>query len=198
MTAETERQQQATPGRLVWMDLEMTGLDPDKDTIIEIATLITDGELNIIADGPELVVRQDPQLFAGMDDWNQEHHTKSGLWQKVITSKVSLAEAERLTLAFIQQHAGPKESPLCGNSIWQDRRFLVRHMPLVESYLHYRLVDVSTIKELATRWYPTIKFIKKKGAHRALDDIRESLDELRFYRQTLFKAPGKVADHVSG
>ena len=178
--------------RLVWMDLEMTGLDPDKDTIIEMATLITDAELNIIATGPELVIKQDANRFESMDSWNREHHTKSGLWAKVLASKVALEEAEGLTLDFIKQHCSLKESPLCGNSIWQDRRFLVRYMQTLEAYLHYRLVDVSTIKELAGRWYPKHKFKKPKGSHRALDDIQESLDELRFYRQTFFKLPAEV------
>jgi oligoribonuclease len=175
------------PALMVWMDLEMTGLDPERDTIIEMATLVTDGELNVIAEGPEIVVRQDAALFAGMDDWNKEHHTKSGLWAKVVASKIALAEAESLTLEFLRRHVGPRESPLCGNSVWQDRRFLLRYMPALEAHLHYRLVDVSSIKEIATRWYPAVKFAKKKGAHRALDDVRESVDELRFYRETLFK-----------
>lgn len=177
---------------MVWMDCEMTGLDPDRDTIIEIATLVTDHELNVIAEGPEIVIRQPAALFDGMDDWNKEHHTKSGLWQKVVDSKVTLAEAEAQTLAFVKQHTGLKESPLCGNSIWQDRRFLVRYMKALEAYLHYRVVDVSTVKELASRWYPAAKYSKKKGAHRAMDDIRESVEELRYYRRTLFKAPADV------
>lgn len=177
---------------LVWMDLEMTGLEPDRDTIIEIATLITDAELNIIAEGPEIVIHQDAALFDKMDDWNREHHTKSGLWKKVVESNVSLAEAEARTVDFLKANIGPRESPLCGNSVWQDRRFLTRYMPLLESYLHYRLVDVSTIKELAVRWYPQVKFAKAKGAHRALDDIRESIDELRFYRERFFQASADV------
>ena len=175
--------------KLVWMDLEMTGLEPDRDTIIEIATLVTDGDLNLLAEGPELVIHQDPKLFDSMDDWNKEHHSKSGLWKKVVDSKVSLIEAEQMTLDFLKLHIGLRESPLCGNSIWQDRRFLFRYMPALETYLHYRLVDVSTIKELAMRWNPSIKFSKAKGSHRALDDVRESLDELRFYRDTFFKMP---------
>lgn len=175
--------------KLVWMDLEMTGLEPDRDTIIEIATLVTDGDLNLLAEGPELVIHQDPALFDAMDDWNREHHSKSGLWKKVVESKVSLAEAEAQTLAFLKQHVGEKESPLCGNSIWQDRRFLFRHMQTLEAYLHYRLVDVSTVKELAVRWHPALKFTKAKGSHRALDDVRESLDELRYYRDHFFKMP---------
>ena len=176
-----------TTSKLIWMDCEMTGLDPDRDTIIEIATLVTDADLNILAEGPEIVIRQPAALYETMDDWNKEHHTKSGLWQKVVESEISLAEAEAQTLAFIKSHVAPKSSPLAGNSIWQDRRFLVRYMKSIESYLHYRLVDVSTIKELAGRWYPTTKYSKKKGAHRAMDDIRESVAELRFYRQNVFK-----------
>lgn len=179
--------------KLVWMDLEMTGLEPDRDTIIEIATLITDGDLNLLAEGPELVIHQDPALFATMDDWNREHHKKSGLWQKVVDSKISLVDAEQQTLAFLKQHIGPKESPLCGNSIWQDRRFLFRHMQSLEAYLHYRLVDVSTLKELAARWYPSLKFVKTKSSHRALDDVRESLAELKFYRDHLFKGGAPVS-----
>jgi oligoribonuclease len=174
-------------GLLVWMDLEMTGLDPERDTIIEIATLITDDQLNVIAEGPELVIQQSAALFDGMDDWNKEHHTKSGLWAQVVASKITLTEAEKVTLDFIKSHVGPKESPLCGNSIWQDRRFLTRYMQSLETYLHYRLVDVSSIKEVVSRWYPeSWKYSKAKGSHRAMDDIRESLDELKYYRQKVF------------
>lgn len=177
----------ATPQFLVWMDLEMTGLDPEKDTIIEIATIITDGDLNVLAEGPEIAIHQPAERFAQMDDWNKEQHTKSGLWQKVLASKVSLAEAEAQTLAFIKRFVGPRESPLCGNSIWQDRRFIARYLPLVDAHLHYRLIDVSTVKELTRRWYgDEVKYTKEKGLHRALDDIRESVDELKFYRQHIF------------
>lgn len=172
---------------LVWMDLEMTGLDPERDTIIEIATLITDGELNVIAEGPEIAVYQDPSWFDKMDDWNQEHHTKSGLWAKVIASKVSLAEAEEEILTFIKKHCGLRESPLCGNSVWQDRRFLARYMQKIDQHLHYRLIDVSTVKELGSRWYPGVKYDKKKNSHRAMDDIKESLEELKFYRSEFFR-----------
>lgn len=185
-------------GKLVWMDLEMTGLEPDRDTIIEMATLITDGELNVIAEGPEIVIHQDAKLFDGMDDWNREHHTKSGLWAKVVASEISLAQAEQETLAFLKQHLGPREAPLAGNSVWQDRRFLARYMRQLEGFLHYRLVDVSTVKELAGRWYPKLRYTKRKGAHRALDDIRESLDEMKFYRQALFRTPEEVARGSGG
>lgn len=176
-----------TPGVLVWMDMEMSGLDPDQHQVLELATLITDSNLNIVAEGPELVVSHPPALFATMDAWCQEHHQKSGLWQRVLDSRLSLAEAERLTLDFVKKHTPQRTSPLCGNSIWQDRRFLARHMPTLEGYLHYRIIDVSTIKELAARWAPASKFSGKKGAHRALDDIRESLAELRHYREHFFR-----------
>jgi oligoribonuclease len=174
---------------LVWMDLEMTGLEPERDVIIEIATIITDHQLNIIAEGPDLVIHRDPSLFDTMDNWNQEHHSKSGLWQKVVSSTISEKDAEEETLSFIKKHVAQRESPLCGNTIWQDRRFLLRYMKNLEAWLHYRLVDVSTIKELAARWYPstTALFAKKKNAHRALDDCRESIEEMRQYRETFFR-----------
>lgn len=172
---------------LVWIDMEMTGLDPDKDVIIEIAAVVTDPDLNVIATGPDLVVQRDQRLFAGMDKWNQEHHTKSGLWAAVIASKVTEREAEQATLDFIKQHVTVKSSPLCGNSVWQDRRFLYRYMPALEEYLHYRLIDVSTIKELTGRWYgDQLKYDAKKNSHRALDDIMESIDELKYYRSKVF------------
>jgi oligoribonuclease len=175
-----------TTGRMIWMDLEMTGLDPERDTIIEIATLVTDTELNVVEEGPEIIIHQDPSWFEKMDDWNKEHHTKSGLWEKVVSSKISLEQAEKDTLAFIQKHSKTRESPLCGNSVWQDRRFLAKYMAGIDAHLHYRLVDVSTVKELAVRWYPGVKYDKKKNAHRAMDDIRESLEELKFYRDKCF------------
>ena len=175
-----------TTGRMIWMDLEMTGLDPEQDTIIEIATLVTDNALNVIEEGPEIIIHQDQSRFAQMDDWNKEHHTKSGLWAKVVSSTVTLEQAENETLAFIQKHSKHKDSPLCGNSVWQDRRFLARYMKQIDNHLHYRLVDVSTIKELSVRWFPGVKFDKKKNSHRAMDDIRESLNELKFYREKFF------------
>lgn len=175
-------------GSLVWMDMEMSGLNPERDVILEIATLITDANLQVIAEGPEFVINQPAELFGRMDAWCQEHHSQSGLWARVLASTTTLAEAEGLTLDFVKQHTAKGASPLCGNSIWQDRRFLAKHMPTLEGYLHYRNVDVSTVKELVSRWHPEHKFPKKKGAHRALDDIRESLDELRHYRVTVFKS----------
>jgi len=175
---------------LVWLDMEMTGLEPDRDVIIEIASIVTDYQLNIIAEGPDLVIKRDQSLFASMDDWNREHHTKSGLWAKVVSSDITERDAEQLTLEFLRKHVNQRESPLCGNTIWQDRRFLLRYMKDLEAYMHYRLVDVSTIKELAARWYPekTASFARKKNAHRALDDIRESIEEMKLYRETFFRS----------
>jgi oligoribonuclease len=184
-----EKKKNDKPSKLVWMDLEMTGLDSDRDVIIEMATLITDIELNVIAEGPEIVIQQPESLFVTMDSWNQEHHTKSGLWAKVITSTVTQLQAEQMTLEFIKQHIGPRESPLCGNSIWQDRRFIAKHMKQLDAYLHYRLIDVSTVKLLGKIWYPNAceQTTEKKSSHRALDDIRESIEELKTYRSLLFK-----------
>lgn len=174
--------------RLVWMDMEMTGLDAASDAILEIATLVTDANLTVVAEGPALVVRQDEATLAGMDDWNTRHHTASGLAARARASNVSLVEAEAVTLAFVERHCAPGTAPLCGNSIWQDRRFLARHMPVLNDYLHYRIVDVSTIKELARCWRPALlDGFAKKSAHRALDDIRESIAELRHYREHFFR-----------
>jgi len=172
---------------LVWMDLEMTGLDPDIDLIIETATIITDEELNVIAEGPNLVINVPAGRFDMMDDWNQKQHTKSGLWQKVLDSKISLIDAEKETLAFIKQHVPANAAALCGNSIWQDRRFIRKHMPQLDSYLHYRMVDVSTVKELCKRWYSDCMYPDKVDAHRALDDIVQSIEELKHYRKYIFR-----------
>ena len=168
---------------LVWIDLEMTGLNPERDRIIEIATLITDRELEILAEGPVFAVRQPESALAAMDEWNQSVHTKTGLVDRVRASSISESDAEKLTLEFIKKHVAPKSSPLCGNSICQDRRFLYRYMPQIENYLHYRNLDVSTVKELAKFWRPDVlDGIRKQSTHRALDDIRESIEELRYYR----------------
>jgi len=172
---------------LVWMDLEMTGLDPDHDTIIEIATIITDGQLTILAEGPSLVIHQPDHILDGMDEWNTSHDGDSGLTAKVKKSSISMRKAEQQTLAFIKQYVPPSTSPLCGNSIHQDRRFLVPYMPELETYLHYRNIDVSTIKELARRWYPNNTAPIKKAEHLALADIRESINELKWYREKLFR-----------
>ena len=177
---------------LVWLDMEMSGLDANKERIIEIATILTDGQLTEIAVGPDLVIHQHDEILAGMDDWNKKHHGGSGLIERVKTSTITEGDAEAQTLAFISQHVGAKERPvLAGNSIHQDRRFIRRFMPTLDARLHYRMVDVSTIKELARRWYPQIiaKQPQKSDSHRALDDIRESIDELRFYRANVFARP---------
>jgi oligoribonuclease len=176
-----------TSDYLVWMDLEMTGLEPDEDVIIEMATIITDGQLNIIAEGPNLIIHQEDSVMDNMNDWCKKYHGESGLTQRVKDSTLSLAEAEQQTLNFIRKHVTEGDSPLCGNSIHQDRRFLVKYMPRLESWLHYRNVDVSTVKELARRWYPEFPSWKKKGAHLALADIEESIEELKHYREKLFQ-----------
>jgi len=173
---------------LVWMDMEMSGLDPEREVILEVATLITDARLNLVAEGPALVVHQPDSVLDAMDEWNREHHGASGLTARVRASHLSLAEAETQTLDFVRQHCPERSAPLCGNSIHQDRRFLSRYMPRLDGYLHYRNVDVSTLKELVRRWYPEGPTPpEKKHAHLALDDIRESIDELRFYRQHFFR-----------
>lgn len=171
---------------LVWVDLEMTGLDPQKDRILEIATLVTDSNLNILAEGPNLAIFQPEEVLAGMDEWNQTHHGKSGLLDRVRASRESLRSAEEKTLAFVAAYCQPKTSPLCGNSVWQDRRFLDRYMDELNRYFHYRIIDVSTIKELANRWYPQLPPFKKAESHQALADIRESLAELQYFRKNCF------------
>jgi oligoribonuclease len=176
--------------RLVWMDLEMTGLDPERCTIVEIATLITEEDLSLVAEGPCLVIHQDDAALSVMDPVVVEMHTKSGLLDRIRASKVSLSEAERATTDFILTHCDAKTAPLCGNSIWKDRHFLERHMKSVAECVHYRLIDVSTIKELVRRWYPPeFRAPRKKESHRALDDIRESIDELKWYRARVMLPP---------
>lgn len=165
----------------------MTGLDVQEHRIIEIATLVTDSELNIVAEGPNLVVHQDESELNKMDEWCVNHHGASGLTQKVRESTISTRDAELQTLEFIKEWVGPRQAPLCGNSIWQDRRFIGAYMKELDEYLHYRIVDVSSLKELARRWYPSVKAPAKGASHRALDDIRESIEELRYYRTTIFR-----------
>lgn len=171
---------------LLWLDLEMTGLDPERCAIVEIATAVTDGNLDLIAEGPNLVIHQPPEALATMSPVVVEMHTRSGLLERIAASTISLAQAEAETLAFVRLHCEERTAPLCGNSIWKDRQFIERYMPALDAYLHYRCVDVSTIKELGRRWYGDAIVPKKKEAHRALDDIRESIDELRHYRTQLF------------
>ena len=169
---------------LVWIDLEMTGLDTQKDVIIEIATIVTDGALNILAEGPVLAIHQSDEVLAGMDEWNTKQHGGSGLIERVRKSPIDEAEAERQTIAFLQQYVPAGKSPMCGNSICQDRRFMARCMPQLEAFFHYRNLDVSTLKELARRWAPEVyKGFKKESSHLAMDDIRDSIEELRYYRE---------------
>ena len=173
--------------RLVWIDLEMTGLDVTKESIIEIATVVTDGELNIIAQGPNLAINVEESLLAGMDEWNTSHHTSSGLVERVRQEGVSIEEAEERTLHFLQEWVPEGRAPLCGNSVWNDKKFMEKEMPKLVEHLHYRMIDVSTVKELARRWYPEVGRYEKKGAHLALDDILESIEELRYFRSKVFK-----------
>jgi oligoribonuclease len=172
---------------LIWIDLEMTGLRPDHDSIIEMATVVTDRELNVIADGPELAIHQSEAVLAQMDAWNQRQHGGSGLIERVRASQTGVAAAEQQTLAFLAAHVEAGASPMCGNSICQDRRFLARWMPALEAFFHYRNIDVSTLKELASRWHPHLSSgLVKRSAHLARADIYESIAELRYYRERLF------------
>ncbi|UXZ55168.1 oligoribonuclease [Halomonas sp. 7T] len=173
---------------LVWIDLEMTGLEPDKERIIEVATLITDAQLNVVAEGPVIAVKQPDSLLAGMDDWNQKTHGESGLVARVKASTIETQEAEQQTLDFLRQYVIAGSSPMCGNSIHQDRRFLEREMPDLWAFFHYRNLDVSTLKELAKRWNPgALVGFKKQNAHLAMDDIKESIAELAHYRSTFLR-----------
>jgi oligoribonuclease len=177
---------------LIWIDLEMTGLNPETDLIIEIATVITDKYLNILAEGPALAVHQPDAALLAMDDWNQKHHGESGLIDRVKASKISAEDAESMTIEFLKDWVPERTSPMCGNTIGQDRRFLVRYMPKLEAYFHYRSIDVSTLKELAARWAPGLKDgFKKETKHEALADILESIEELRYYREHFIKSVEK-------
>ncbi len=174
---------------LIWIDLEMTGLDTQQDQIIEIATIVTDSELNILAEGPMLAIHQSDEIMGGMDEWNTNQHGKSGLTERVKNSTLTVADAERETLEFLQQYVPKGVSPMCGNSICQDRRFMARLMPELEDFFLYRNLDVSTLKELAKRWAPDVaKGVVKQSSHLALDDTRDSINELRHYREHLFKS----------
>ena len=171
---------------LIWIDMEMTGLAPDTDRIIEIAMLVTDAELRVLAEGPVLVLHQPDEVLEAMDSWNKGTHKKSGLIEKVRASRLAEAEAEKLAVEFLREHVAANVSPMCGNSICQDRRFLVRWMPRLEAYFHYRNLDVSTLKELVKRWKPEVaKGLKKEGKHEALADILDSIEELKYYRRTV-------------
>ena len=179
------------PNNLIWIDLEMTGLDTQNDVIIEIATIVTDSELNTLAEGPVLAIHQTDEILNAMDDWNTKQHGGSGLTERVKNSTINEAEAERQTIEFLRQYVPANASPMCGNSICQDRRFLARCMPALENYFHYRNLDVSSLKELAKRWAPEVfKGFSKESSHLALDDIRDSITELKYYREQLLKLPG--------
>ncbi|AXY42117.1 oligoribonuclease [Halomonas sp. JS92-SW72] len=181
--------------RLVWIDLEMTGLDPEKERIIEVATLVTDAELNVVAEGPVIAVRQPDGLLEAMDEWCTRTHGESGLTARVKASTVDTAEAERRTLAFLREHVAPGTSPMCGNSVHQDRRFMEREMPELLAFFHYRNLDVSTLKELARRWNPgAMAGFQKRNVHLAMDDIKESIAELAHYRETFLRLPGQWSD----
>jgi oligoribonuclease len=171
---------------LIWLDLEMTGLDTVNDAILEIATVITDSHLNILAEGPVFAIHQPNEKLDAMDKWNQRQHKKSGLVERVQQSTVTISEAEETTLDFLKNFVPSKKSPMCGNSICQDRRFLARLMPTLEDYFHYRNLDVSTVKELVQRWHPRIPKFKKKQQHLALQDIKDSIEELGYYREKAF------------
>jgi len=178
------------PTHLIWIDLEMTGLDTDNDRIIEIATIVTDSSLTILAEGPVLAIHQPKEIMKGMDEWNRTQHGNSGLVERVRDSRINEAQAEEQTLEFLARYVPAGKSPMCGNSICQDRRFLARCMPKLEAYFHYRNLDVSTLKELANRWAPElVSGFSKKSKHLALDDIRDSIAELRYYRDYFLRLP---------
>ncbi len=172
---------------LAWIDLEMTGLDPEKHHIIEIASLVTDSDLNIVAEGPEIAISQSDSVLSLMNDWNVNQHTSSGLVKKIKDSSIVLSEAEKMTLDFLKKHIKQHKSPLCGSSVSHDRRFLIKHMPRLANHFHYRHIDVSSFKEVIKRWSPGAEEFQKKSAHRAMDDIKESVNELKFYREKFFK-----------
>lgn len=180
--------------RLIWIDLEMTGLDTDNDSIIEIATVVTDAQLNVLAEGPEFAISHPLATLQAMDEWNRNQHQRSGLWQRVLDSATTMGQAEAQTIVFLQDWIKAGASPMCGNSICQDRRFLHRQMPRLEKYFHYRNLDVSTIKELARRWAPTVAAgVSKTSSHTALSDVKDSIAELRHYRQFMGALAGLPA-----
>ena len=172
--------------KLIWIDLEMTGLDAEKHFILEIASVVTNDRLEIVAKGPNIAINYSKQVFQTMEEWSRNHHKKSGLLDRAKASPHDCHSAEQETLEFLSKHCKQGKSPLCGNSVWQDRRFLIKHMPSLETFLHYRNIDVSSIKELVRRWYPSLPPYRKQKAHLALNDIRESIDELKYYREKIF------------
>jgi oligoribonuclease len=174
---------------LTWIDLEMTGLDPETMVILEIATVVTDADLNIIAEGPQIAINYPLDVLDRMEEWSRTHHQASGLTDRVKASAINCLQAEQETLKFVSAYCSKGESPLCGNSVWQDRRFLVKHMPLLEAHFHYRIIDVSSIKELAKRWYPGLPPYQKNKDHLAMNDIRESIEELKYFRKNIFIQP---------
>lgn len=175
--------------RLVWIDLEMSGLELERHVIVEIASVVTDDRLEIVARGPDIAINHPKEILSLMDEWSLRHHQSSGLLDRAKASPYNCQRAEKETIEFLSRYCQKGESPLCGNSVWQDRRFLERHMPSLEAFLHYRNIDVSSIKELVKRWYPTIPTFKKKKAHLAMSDIEESIKELKYYREKVFIQP---------
>jgi oligoribonuclease len=172
--------------KLIWIDLEMTGLDPEKHFILEIASIVTDNRLEIVAEGPNIAINYPEETLENMEEWSRHHHKESGLLDRAKASTYDCQSAEKKTLEFLSMHCKKGESPLCGNSVWQDRRFLIKHMPSLEEFLHYRNIDVSTIKELVRRWYASLPPYQKQKPHLALSDIKESINELKYYRQKVF------------
>jgi len=173
---------------LIWIDLEMTGLDPETHVIVEIASIVTDGQLNIVAQGPDIAINHPEHILSSMEEWSREHHQASGLLDRVKTSSFNCRRAEEETLDFVSRYCEKGKSPLCGNSVWQDRRFLIKYMPRLETFLHYRNIDVSSVKELVKNWYPSLPPFKKQKSHLAMSDIEESIKELAYYREKVFVA----------
>lgn len=171
---------------LIWIDLEMTGLDPETQVIVEVASIVTDGQLNIVAQGPDIAINHPEHILSSMEEWSREHHQASGLLDRVKVSSLNCRRAEEETLDFVSRYCEKGKSPLCGNSVWQDRRFLIKYMPRLEAFLHYRNIDVSSVKELVKNWYPSLPSFKKQKAHLAMSDIEESIKELKYYRENVF------------
>ena len=190
----TRKRGVALKNHLIWIDLEMTGIDPEKYIILEIATVVTDENLELLAEGPDIAISHPKEILFAMDEWSRSQHKASGLTDRAKASACNCRKAEEKTLEFLRMHCKKGQSPLCGNSVWQDRRFLVKHMPSLNEFLHYRNIDVSSIKELVKRWYPFLPPFKKQKAHLALMDIKESINELRYYREKVFvPIPGPSA-----